>query len=112
MDPFQYFGGIDTGRIANASTVGVGHIRVDAQHNICVAEQVRTARVAEAGTARAAARVERQFQELIAVDEISRDQFTRRVETDSQPGPGGRSSTASLFLYSVTDEVHGSLVLQ
>ena len=51
LDPFQHFGDIDAGRVADSRAVDIGNIGVDRQDGFSAAQQVRSAGVAEAGAA-------------------------------------------------------------
>jgi hypothetical protein len=110
VNPVKYFLDVDALRIADATAVRVRHIRVDGEDGTGVPLKNGATRIAETGPARASARIERDAQELAAVNELPRDDLAGSMESIAQPCPHGRASAGDLSLHSVPHQIDLLLV--
>ena len=85
---------------------------VDGDHDCGPADEVRTAGVAEAETAGALRRIQRNADELVTVDETAGHELGRREESGEESDPERRTTAADLLLDPVADEVDRGLVLE
>jgi hypothetical protein len=79
---------------SHAAAIDVGHVRVDAQDGVGPAKQVGATGVAETCAARTPAGIEGQTEELVAVDEVARDELARAHTSAAADQSTGRRAAA------------------
>ena len=91
LNPVENFRDVDSLGVADARAVPVGDIGVDSQHCVRPTKEIRTAGVSEARSALPSTGVEREFQELVTVGEVLRDEDTGCVHALLRLGISRRS---------------------
>ena len=111
-DPAQDLWQIYTLGVSHSGAVAVGDVGVDSQDGVGAAQQVRAARIAEAGAALALGWIGGQAQVPVAVHEIAGDELCKSVQAHAQAGPDRGTTAVDLLLDAITDQVDVSLIGQ